>query len=186
MYTLIINLLIISEFLEDCNMRQFRFVIFMVCVIFSLGVKYSFAYTPAGDDGYNPLDSMYIYTVGEFGSTQKQDTFSFNETPYLYMHLPDEGYSVTVSFWLSPTSNVFYENTGISTAKDMWIQPSLWESHKAVGTWQVNAGALYSSGVGYTAHTSFNVTPEPLAVVLFLVGGAPVAVGILKRRRFSV
>ncbi len=167
--------------------KEIKIILFVLIGLFSIGLNYVLASANEGwnDGQYNPF-SMYIYTVNEIGSTKPKDTFSLNETPYLYMHLPEEGYSVAVTFWLSPSNNISYESTGLLTEQDIWITPSNWENHKEIGKWQINAGALYSLGTGYTASTSFNVTPEPLAMILFLIGGAPVAMGILKRKRFSI
>ena len=43
------------------------------------------------------------YTVGSSGSTIAQDTFSFDETPFLYMQLPNDELNFKSEFWDAPS-----------------------------------------------------------------------------------
>ena len=124
------------------------------------------------------------YTVGSDGSKTAKDTFKLNETPYLYMKLPQDGFSVTASFWHAPSGgNPSFVSTGPDTTIERWISLPNWNSIKEAGKWSIDTGIFYSNGVSATSTASFAVTPEPLAVVLFLTGGLPIAVNLYRKKK---
>ena len=129
------------------------------------------------------------YTVGSDGSTVAKDTFSFDETPFLYMNLPEEGFSVTASFWHSPSDLVYFKGDEPDTVIGRWTSLTdtvQWNDVKEVGDWSINTAAFYADGSAFTDTASFTVTPEPLAMTLFLIGGAPIAVSLIRKRKNMV
>ena len=138
-----------------------------------------------------------IYTVGSNGSTTPQSTFTLDQAPWLYLQLPDTGFNVTASVWSDPSSNPF-SVIGIGGNNQYWLSldngsdasknPVTWDSVKQIGTWNISAGYLYPSNLNGdyagAGKTSFTVTavPEPVSTVLFLLGGATLAVRRLRRK----
>lgn len=136
--------------------------------------------------------------VGSSGSFTEKIVFGFDETPYLYMKLPDGGKVFTGSFWRDPDASIFYistKNTGLDderisdsglglvSGRKRWITLADWDAVKKVGVWEVNSNYFYKNGDTGFGSASFTVQPEPLAMTLFLIGGAPIAVNIYRRRR---
>jgi hypothetical protein len=120
--------------------------------------------------------------VGALNETTEKTVFGFDETPYLYLKLPAEGQASSVSFWQDPRGAPFYTAAN-GTDIERWISIADWNSVKKTGRWEVNSNYFYTNGDTGSGSTSFTVTPEPLAVTLFLMGGAPIAADIYRRRR---
>jgi len=56
-----------------------------------------------------------------------------------------------------------------------------------VGEWNISASWFNSTSTNTgTGFTSFTVTPEPLAMTLFLIGGTPIAVSLIRKRKNRV
>lgn len=122
--------------------------------------------------------------VGSSGSFVEKTVFGFDETPYLYMRLPANGKSFTGSFWRNPAASAFYASTtGSTTDRNRWITLTDWATVKKVGEWEVNSNYFYTTGETGFGTTSFTVTPEPLAMTLFLIGGAPIAVSLIRKKK---
>ena len=121
--------------------------------------------------------------VGSSGSFVKKTLFGFDDpSPYLYMRLPANGEAFTGTFWRDPDAAIFYMSTS-TPDRDRWITLADWNTVKKVGTWEVNSNYFYTNGNTGFGTAGFTVTPEPLAVTLFLIGGAPIAVNLYRRRR---
>ena len=121
--------------------------------------------------------------VGSSGSFVEKTLFGFDDpSPYLYMRLPANGEAFTGTFWRDPDAAIFYMSTS-TPDRDRWITLADWNTVKKVGTWEVNSNYFYTNGNTGFGTAGFTVTPEPLAMALFLVGGAPIAVNLYRRRR---
>ena len=125
------------------------------------------------------------YTVGSSGSTTAKTTFGLNETPFLYMKLPDDKVNFASSFWHAPDSMVYFASQGPGSTAERWISLTSWDTVKKVGDWSIDSNVFYSSGVTATSAASFTVTPEPLSTALFLVGGVPIALNLYRRRKHA-
>jgi len=125
------------------------------------------------------------YTVGSSGSTVAKDTFSFDETPFLYMKLPEDDFNFASSFWHAPSTSTHFASDGPGSIGKRWISLADWESVKEVGDWTIDSNVFYSNGLTATSFTSFTVTPEPLAMTLFLIGGAPIAVSLIRKKKLK-
>lgn len=132
------------------------------------------------------IDFEKLYTTGS-GSPDEvlKNEFTLNETPYLFMQLPtgEELSDFTVSFWHGPTNNTSVMTFG-GAGLTRWATPANWDAVKEVDEWDIDA-SWYNSGTGNggTGHTSFTVTPEPIAMILFMVGGLPIATSLYRNRR---
>jgi hypothetical protein len=121
--------------------------------------------------------------VGALNDTTPKTVFGWNETPYLYMQLPADGRSFTGSFWHNPVGDMPFHVATDDTAIDRWVTLSNWNAVKKVGVWDVDSNYFHPNGNLGFASTSFTVTPEPLAMTLFLLGGAPIAANIYRKHR---
>ncbi|MBI5055491.1 MAG: PEP-CTERM sorting domain-containing protein [Nitrospirae bacterium] len=134
-----------------------------------------------------PFDA--IYTVGSNGSTTMQDTFSLNETPWLYLELPQTGQNITWSWWTGPDNDcsnnpLCFVSTGTNNDADgkIWLSLPDWDSIKDIGEWTIEANSTSPPCCLVEGTTSFKVSvPEPSTVLLLLTAGAGF-VGLLSFR----
>jgi len=70
---------------------------------------------------------------------------------------------------------------GDTTKKWYTLDSFDWGSAAVIGDWTVQA--TYVDGGFVNKFSSFTVSPEPLALTLFLVGGAPIAVNLYRKRK---
>jgi len=128
--------------------------------------------------------------VGSSGSTVEQTVFGWDETPYLYVKLPRVGvYADIETDWFSPEASSYEADKavvlpGILGSKSQWISLSNWNDVKQVGTWNVSGAYEYllpcSTGEGVA---SFVVTPEPVSLLLYGLGGLPLAAHLTRRKK---
>ena len=152
-------------------------------VIFFLGFVLSDSSFADGLLNGNSTGFEEIYTVDSYGSTTKKDIFGWDETPWLYLNLPGSGsgMSVSWSWWVSPTNDVYYNGT-LTTQDEVWLSLNNWNSVREVGNWTINSAYFYPTGEGGTGTAAFAVAPEPIGGILFLVGGVSLAVARLRKR----
>ena len=126
--------------------------------------------------------------VGSSGSTLEKTLFTLDDpSPYLYMQLPKNGSATTTSTWTGPGTSSFIVGPITDTAQNRWIAFANWDTVTA-GDWTVSSSYLFpngNNGINTTA-ASFTVTPEPLAMTLFLLGGVPIAASLYRKRKKSV
>ena len=122
-----------------------------------------------------------LFPVEADGSTTEQTVYDFNETPFVYFRLPFSGQNFVSSFWENPDGVFSFTSNGPETTDEVWLSLNNWPAVRKVGTWDVGASALYTSGVVVTDSTSFNVTPEPTSALLFLTGGLAIAASARRR-----
>ena len=118
------------------------------------------------------------------GSETEKTVFDLNDTtssPYLYMVMPLKGQAFTGTFWRSPEADLFYTPTSGTEIK-RWVPLADW---KKIGDWEVNSNYFYNNGDTGFAKATFTVTPEPLAMILFAVGGLPIAARLYKRKSLT-
>lgn len=146
----------------------------IMALYFSLFVMPNIAWATPG---------LVAYMTDADGSTTPVTEFALDETPWLYLQLPQAGTSFTNSFWHAPDSTLYGAHQWYSTDTEKWMKLEDWDTAKQVGYWEVAANAFYSNGVTTTAWTGFTVTPEPLATALFIIGGVPIALSIYQKRK---
>ncbi len=156
--------------------------------LIALGLFFS---NPSKAQAESEIDPFVnIYTVAEgFGDEVLQDTFSLDETPYLFVEFADALDSDFIHGDYYPQSGDFLGSTsvtdiGISTK--FWFNLEDWDSNKSQGIWQIDTDLSFGETAGHSAPTSFTVTPEPISTALFLIGGAPIALSLYRRRKFRV
>ena len=115
-------------------------------------------------------DFSQFYMVGALGNKTEKTIFDIGETPYLYFQFkPLSGADVN-STWTSPDTSTFFASIINTKEKEGWLNLDNWNEIRKEGLWNVSAEYITSNGRSGTGFTSFTVTPEPYAVVLFLVG----------------
>lgn len=137
--------------------------------------------------------------VGSNTSKVLQSSFNLAETPYLYYKLsPNTVGSKVFSFWLSPLSNTSLATEITSIAPDIdapfdpvsqgWVSLANWGSipdSEKIGNWNITGylktGSIYADCVT----TSFTVTPEPMSMILYGIGGLPIAATLFRRRKIA-
>ena len=130
-----------------------------------------------------------IKMVGADLSTIEQEVFGRDETPWLYLKLPESPFggpwgdlNITFSFWHDPDNTVYFQSGGFSADRENWISLPNWNTIRMTGEWDVSASYIGLSGIG-SGSTSFTVTPEPVSTILFLIGSMPVALELYRRKR---
>jgi hypothetical protein len=133
-----------------------------------------------------PITTIYM-TDGE-GSYIQKDTFSSNEIPWLYFRVPiDPGdQKVTSTSWWSDIFGNSYQVRERENEIDIWHSIKRWNSIKTEGLWIVEAEYSFGTGrdkVWGSGSTSFTVTPEPISSILFVTGGATLAVRYWRKKK---
>ena len=125
--------------------------------------------------------------VGSSGSFVEKTVFDLDDpSPHIYMKLPDAGQAFTGTFfWTAPDSTTYYQTTS-GTDLDRWLALDNWDSIKAPGVWETKTNYFYNNGTSGFATANFTVTPEPLAMTLFFIGGVPIAASLYRKRKKSV
>ena len=139
-------------------------------------------------------DTFYVEMADGINGNVK-NTFGWNETPWLHLHLDPGDWNISGTVWESP-SQKYYLTTSGGTSQDFWVSldfgedvngdditwNSVWES----GLWNLK-GIYLGVPQGYHEYytTSFTVAPEPVSSALFLIGGLSLAGVAYKRRKKS-
>ena len=124
--------------------------------------------------------------VGAMNDTNQKSDFGWDETPYLYVKFLDNGggFPDVGSFWRSPEATYSYLSQ--HHVSETWLTLPDWNVIKKIGRWEVNSNYFYDeTGSSGAAFTSFNVSPEPMAVTLFLIGGLPIAVNLYRKKKLT-
>ena len=129
-------------------------------------------------------------TTGAPGDTTEKTIFALNETPWLYVRYPFLGVHVTEYGWKEVTDSTFSTNqVPPNDLMEDWYPLTNWEGVKKPGLWEVSGIFVYPpidsfpGDVGTPANTFFTVTPEPVSTLLFLTGGAVLAVRSSRRKK---
>ena len=132
----------------------------------------------------NVAENFYMT---DFESTDRKDTFSLGETPFLYVDLglASPSFSLGGSFWENPAGEDFSEWFPSSSVGEVWVKLDDWDwnDSASLGEWNVdafyfslNTGDSVNFAYGYTENpTKFTVTPEPIGCTLFAIGGMALA-----------
>jgi len=130
-----------------------------------------------------------IKMVGTEYSTLEQIYFGMDETPWLYLKLPESSFggplgdlNITFSSWESPDDIKYSFSGGVSLDRENWLTVPNWDAIKTHGQWDVDASYVGMAGAG-CGQTSFTVTPEPWAMVLMAIGGLPIAANLYRKRK---
>ncbi len=151
------------------------------------------ASSPAFSAETEPLS---FYTVGNNLSSIAKSVFGFDETPWLYVQIPDQNNGLKNwspfggSFWhfedAFPAAGTDFQEGATNETREFWLSPSNWFDIRQTGDWYVRGGYIYTKLDGKTgqygnAETNFTVTPEPASLALFGLGAG--ALGLVRARR---
>ncbi|MBU1086585.1 MAG: hypothetical protein KKD05_03605 [Candidatus Omnitrophica bacterium] len=133
-----------------------------------------------------------IKMVDSYSSVNGQNEFALDETPWLYLKLPENqlnspfaDQNFIFSYWQSPQYTMNYEPGIISGDREIWLSLASWDSipnAEKQGDWNVYANFGGAAGVG-NGTTKFTVNPEPISMILFLFGGMPLAASLYRKKK---
>lgn len=133
-----------------------------------------------------------IKMVDSYSSTTEQNMFGLDETPWLYLKLPESKFTgpladlnLTFSFFQGPENTKYFTSGGLSLKRENWLSLSSWDSipnSAKVGDWDVYANFVGFAGIG-AGTTKFTVTPEPISMILFLFGGMPLVASLYRKKK---
>ncbi len=116
-------------------------------------------------------------------------TYGLNETPYLYYHVtpaPTVTQSVLTLWFHKAEPGVLVPDTATPADTESWLSLSNWNSlsdEQKLGDWRVTGFLKQGRTLLDCKTVSFVVTPEPMAMVLYGIGGLPLAAHFLRRRK---
>ncbi len=131
------------------------------------------------------------------GSTTQNDVFDWGEEPFAYIGFDvvdlntRRPLELTWSWYFDTELFIASESQRISHFDepflDIWNSLDDWDNYARVGDWRLvmswENDVLCDVG-GWGSHTfNFTVTPEPVSSVLFLIGGATLAVRVYRKKR---
>ena len=173
-------------------MQRFIFLIFVVLLLSS-----SFSPVPAfALNNLSPSDGPF--TVDSPGSTTPKDTFDLSEHPFVFLEFDRDSLNtnlplLTIGKWILENKQTLGLNFTLTSqfpndSVRLWSDAINWDLIKKTGKWQVDNSWLNldffpgKGGIG-SKTINFTVTPEPVASLLFIIGGAPVAFRLYRRRK---
>ena len=123
-------------------------------------------------------EGFSVISVNGNTSTESMDEFSLNDTPWLYISIPEvEDVHGTTALWKSEQNSYFFTSY-MGADNNIYFSLDNWDSIKTPGEWNVGVTSMQFIEGSYqmtSNSTSFTVTPEPMSYVLFLVGGGALA-----------
>jgi hypothetical protein len=121
--------------------------------------------------------------ASEYSRTTRS-SFSLEETPFLYVKLSEALTGSIKSFWAGLDDKIHTRSKSIKTTsgQEFWLSLVYWETDKQEGPWTVKGQLWSGTTLVDQLETGFVITPEPGALMLYLIGGIPVAVRILRRK----
>ena len=155
----------------------------------------------SANDKAEAVTNWDFYTTDKDSSALKAE-FAMHEQPYSYLFVNKEKFSSTPLemdikwTWLYNGQEEYLERyyhlpwdefLDNNENFQIWETPSLWPDINESGLWETKVSwkALLSDGwTGYhNRSTSFTVTPEPVSSLLFVAGGASLAIFRYKRKK---
>jgi hypothetical protein len=113
--------------------------------------------------------------------------FKFDQTPYLYIKMPaNYVYAKIDTSWTSPSSQVIPDNDHYQVfwyGRNLWLSLTNWNSVQEHGVWKVDGSYRTCLGNTGTGMASFVVTPEPMAFLLYGIGGLPLMARFIRQRK---
>lgn len=128
-------------------------------------------------------DFEEIYMTDDIGSFEEKSFYEWDETPYLYLRLPEGGPNYAGTWWEDPYSN-YYFTGGTGFGQDIWFSLDTWTDVQEKGMWNINAFYMVAGGPIGTGTTDFTV-PEPMTLILFTLGGGGILASkfLLRKKR---
>ncbi len=144
------------------------------------------------------------YMTEQQGSFAQEDTFGWNETPFAFIGFdvidlnPRGPLELTWSWYFDKDINneIFVASEsqritsfGTGPSLNIWNAPDDWDTLKQLGDWKTTITwenrVLGGRGGWGSSIINYTVTPEPASSLLFLFGGATMALRYYRRKRKS-
>ena len=169
-------------------MKRIKFVLLYTL----LGIGVVFMNQTAAHARLDPSLGLYMT---EENSMSSKSIFGLDEKPFAFLqfHLDDLdlGSPLTIRWvWRFEGDRIAKEYEKITNfggdPLDLWNSLDNWDLHKRTGEWSVRA--KWRNGIGDEKGkdlVNFTVTPEPVSSLLFLLGGAGLAVTGYRKRKMQ-
>jgi len=127
------------------------------------------------------FDAIYM-TDADGSDTMRTTPYELDEIPWLYLRLPGNGFNITRAWWESPGGERYLTPSSGYDQQEIWFSlGDYWYEVRELGEWDIKARFLLHErgsqpvlGIGATTFTT--TTPEPVSSVLFIAGGATLAI----------
>jgi hypothetical protein len=137
----------------------------------------AFASNPAFA-AWDRFEAIYMTDNATSTTPKLNQTFGWNETPYLYVKLRGGADNLATYWWtIGDWPNNIQVVQGHSD-DEFYVNIANWHTPgiKKSGKWQVYTAGFYNDGSMYQESSAFfTVTPEPVSAALFLLGGVALA-----------
>jgi hypothetical protein len=175
--------------MNKLTLRLIALALFTLCAVFTTSLAQ--AQTPDYRTVYMVKDNA-SHDLSVNGSGDYH--YSTNQTPWAYIKLALTELNVAAPLHVlwswSNIDNPLVNETEIqnftlsATDKEIWTPApgAWWAANGGHGKWSVDVGWLNNHGSLGTSTADFTVTPEPISTALFLFGGVPMALGLLRRK----
>jgi hypothetical protein len=175
---------------------------FLVFPVFFCATAQAKSDNSNGNNGGNGIVDAYMtefFGDSAADSFNPKDSFTRDETPWLYLKLQDSVDQVTGNWWFWNKGNQDWELSFNTRSLD----PAVWEKRESDnpdGTknlwltrldmsdfaahdqwWHVNA--IHSNNPNGGCSTKYHVTPEPASMLLYILGGGSLIAGFFRKRK---
>lgn len=154
--------------------------------VLGLALAGAIVFAPAAKADLPAFNEFKI--VGAYGSTTEQTHFNSNsgQIPFLYVQVDPSVLKNNLkikTIWQSPEFHAYNIKDIANYKGEAWITLVNWNKKNRHGEWEVEGVYKYKGQFSPEASASFVVTPEPLSMVLFGLGGLPIAARVLRRKQ---
>jgi len=165
--------------------------LFLMLVLVGMVAGQAFAGPVQNTADFNQFRMVGSGSSESFGGGNPNDLKTFGWGDYIFAFvkiqnsLPD---TTDVTFrWIAPdtTSGVSSITATFPANKKAWSSFTDSGMAKQAGLWNVEASFTNQAGATVTETRQFIITPEPMAMLLYGLGGLPIAAHLLRRRKIA-
>lgn len=144
-----------------------------LCLITGIFPTQALAQDPPLTTGFTEFKMVNSNDPQQSGSRIEKHTFLFSETPFLYMQISPALNASIRSYWTGPDTKLRTRTKTITTSSgtEFWFSLLHWDKDRQLGPWDVKGQLWDGTTLLNKSETSFVVTPEPSAIMLYGLGG---------------
>lgn len=133
-----------------------------------------------------------MFTSSDSNTGSRQDTFDIKgSSPWLFLAIPEGNTTVTLFQWSSPVRTYYmtpYNDAGSWYSFESFIFTNnsnnySWNDIESIGNWDIALNYERKNGDIGSLSTQFTMVPEPISSVLFLLGGAGLALRQSRKKK---